>query len=310
MFPIQALKMRNPAPAGYRYWWLAITANNGDASFTQIQEIEFLDAGGNVISTSGGTAFEGGNGSVADAASRAFDGNSANSWARTGLTDIWVGMDFGAGNLKNVAKVRITSASGAGVVDRPPKTWSLRYSNSAVSSISDGTALFSANSNYWVSEEVRTFPESLTYPRVWALFTLTVNGGAFTFTNEIAFNDTPGGTDQTPALTTNAGGTTGRCIGRSITNGSEEGYRTFDNSTLGSSYSSDYGAVGASYIGFAKPGGYPCGEVVLTAGQYTTWSPRNTQLKYWDEGTGAWVQQGSDYDWGNWTTLATRTHVY
>jgi hypothetical protein len=45
---------RAPAPSGRRYWRISISANNGDASFTVVQEVEFrlVAAGADVTTTS------------------------------------------------------------------------------------------------------------------------------------------------------------------------------------------------------------------------------------------------------------------
>lgn len=125
---------RTTAPAsGYRFYRIAITANNG-RSTTNIAEVEFRASVGGDDETGAGVAFattafgrEGGD--VRYEADKAFDNAAGTYWSTTtsGVTSSALAYDFGTGAEIQVAQYTIQARSDA--ANGAPKDWTLEGSN-------------------------------------------------------------------------------------------------------------------------------------------------------------------------------------
>ncbi len=141
--------------AGYaRFWRIFCDTNNGDASFTQIGEIEFRATSGgadqtsllssDTTSTLGRTVYSVTGGGAE--AWRAFD-NTTGTWVATGTTNQYVGYIFTAPVL--VAEVVITCPTPA----RAPNNFKIQYSH-------DGSTWTSAKTltgQTWVANVAKTY---------------------------------------------------------------------------------------------------------------------------------------------------------
>lgn len=124
-----------PAGTAYRWYRIYITANNGDATYTGIGDVQLrLTAGGanqstNPANASASTQFAAapGNGS----AYQAFDGTllTTNGWATTGGSAVpsWLKYDFGAGNAKIITQAALWNQLGQ--TTRNPKDFVFEGSN-------------------------------------------------------------------------------------------------------------------------------------------------------------------------------------
>lgn len=104
------------AVPAYRYIRLYITANNGDASYTGIGEIEMaLSSGGANVCTGGmasaSSQFNTATGPTGASAACGFDSiiGSSNGWvtAAGSATPSWICYDFGVGNAKDIREIRL-----------------------------------------------------------------------------------------------------------------------------------------------------------------------------------------------------------
>jgi hypothetical protein len=283
----------------HRYWRIFISQNSGDATSTQVQEIEFHSTVGGADITGSGTAMSGGSGSDTAAASNAFD-NGTGGWQRSSATNTWIGYDFGSA--KTIAEFVITAPHTGGQFTQGPQSFTLDWSD-------DGTTWTTAASFTaygWLIDQVRTYPETAPatgYHRFWRLFCTDNNGGTtFVGIGEIEFRATSGGADQTTAQTSNNGSTTGRIIGSSISGAGNEGYKAFNNTVA---TNSDWWAASGTtnqwvaYV-FASP--VTVLEAMLQATAVGTQLTR--QVK---NGKIEWSDDGDKVGGGSWTTAGTFT---
>lgn len=132
--------------------------SNGGSHRTTLGELEFLDIGNNVISVAGGTAFEGGGGSVNSPAANAFNGDAdASYWSRvsSGGTGM-VGMRW-ASPISEPVACRFITAGGANA--EAPVTFIIEFSDDTTNGI-DGTwsTVYISGTEVWTfASQTRTF---------------------------------------------------------------------------------------------------------------------------------------------------------
>ena len=115
-----------------RYWRIYITANNGDASFTSIAEMEMRLTAGGATQCVGGTAAASSS-YFNDNGSRAFNGSTLalnNTWVTQSVAPPhWCRYDFGAGVTKQIQEVAIFPETG--LLDRAPRDFDIQSSDDA-----------------------------------------------------------------------------------------------------------------------------------------------------------------------------------
>lgn len=124
--------------AAHRYWRLYIGAGNVSTSVVIGELILATTSGGASVAT-GGTATASSTNST-DTASKAFDGtqSNANYWRSTiGGTNViseWIQYDFGSGNDKDIAEMRIyfPASGGTPTVTMAPSDFTLYYSDNGI----------------------------------------------------------------------------------------------------------------------------------------------------------------------------------
>ncbi|MGZ8317468.1 MAG: discoidin domain-containing protein [Telluria sp.] len=116
----------------HRYWRLLITANNGDATYCNVGELELIDGTGTDQTGSGTPTADSAQSAGAWPVTNLFDNNLSNFFAfGTGPTyPHWVAYDFGAGNAKEIMRFKMTSGiAGGGSAAQQPKDFELQYSD-------------------------------------------------------------------------------------------------------------------------------------------------------------------------------------
>lgn len=116
-----------------RYWRIFITANNGNANFTSIAEMEMRLTAGGATQCVGGTAAASSS-YFNDNGSRAFNGSTLalnNTWVTTLNTapPHWCRYDFGSGVTKQIQEVAIFPEDGA--LNRAPRDFDIQSSDDA-----------------------------------------------------------------------------------------------------------------------------------------------------------------------------------
>lgn len=115
-----------PPPAGYRYWRLNITANNGRGT-TQVAEVELRATVSGANIATGGTPSASSEFSFLFDAAKAFDNNTSNYWSTaTSVVAAWLRYDLGVGNASVVAQYAIRARSDAN--NGTPSAWTLEGS--------------------------------------------------------------------------------------------------------------------------------------------------------------------------------------
>lgn len=125
-----------PAPlAAHRYWRVLVDENYQD-TYLSIAEIEMTETTGGADLTSAGFAISGGDRGASWATGKAFDGDTATAWSilrSAGAANLWIGQDFGAGNEKAIAEIRLTARndfnSGHSNALHMPAKWRLQQSD-------------------------------------------------------------------------------------------------------------------------------------------------------------------------------------
>ena len=114
--------------SAYRYYRLNITANNGDTSFTSVEDLYLCATAGGSQAATGGTPSASTEYSSSFDAAKAFDGIGTSQWftASGSAVPSWLQYDLGAGN--EVAVVEYTIAAYTGEAGRAPKDWELQGS--------------------------------------------------------------------------------------------------------------------------------------------------------------------------------------
>lgn len=309
MFPLPTpllLAMPASAPAaGHAYWRVLISDNWGDASFVIVAEVEFLDAGGTLISPTGGTAINSSFAGSGNEADKAFDGSATTPWAcGSGLvTNSWIGYHFPAN--KDVAQVRITTlSSGTNFLTKMPKNCALQYSD-------DGSSWTTAFSflNVNLAGGSITYPETsgTGYHKAWRVFMTDNNGGtSFICLDELRLKATSGGANQIPAQSSNNGGSTGRVLFSSSLGAGNEGWRVVNGVTNTSNFWASSGASNA-YVGFLFPVAVKVEEIdLVSANSNATRAPKNMTVDYSDDLT-TWTTQKTLAAQTGWATNETRT---
>lgn len=142
--------------AAHRYWRIAITANNGNAS-TCLLTVRFFDASiFDEITISGGTASASTTYSGTYSADKAIDGDTHTGWNNAADMPCWWQYDFGSGNEKTIAGVGIQAVYVAGgfISSVAPKDFALQWSDDGTS----WTSLIStSNQTVWGDLELKYF---------------------------------------------------------------------------------------------------------------------------------------------------------
>lgn len=273
------------------YWRVRAIDNHGDPSFLWIGEVDFLDADGNDVPTTGGSFIASNLGSEpsGNEADKAFNGNGGTTfWASTDVTDVFVGYQYASA--QSIAGVRITNGDNSNI-DPNIKSAALEYSSDGVA----WTELFA-----FTNPEIRN--ATMTYNQdwldavdagarhYWRVYIPTTNGGSLVFCTELELRATAGGADQTPVMASNINGPTGRVI-FSGEAGGNEAFRAFD----GVGGSNGWGVVSAppEWIGFIFTEPKDIAQIMYQAGTNASqWTPTEIQLQ-------------SSIDGDTWDTVQT-----
>lgn len=304
---INPYRFASSAPSGaygnHAYWRVYATNNNGSTSFISLAEVVFKNGAGTTIPATGGAVLYSSqaNGST-DAASKAFDGNPATSWATASgtITNSYIGYHFASA--VGVEQVTLTLPPTNG--NQSPKDCKLQYSD-------DGTTwsdAFTFSIPDWVIGQTRTFPETLDsgYHRMFRLFCTNNNGGsAFITMDEMEMRATSGGADQTASV--GLGGTTaGRVTGTSLGSGNEA-YRLFDNVTNTGNYWAGSSTTN-QWVAFIFPNPVKVEEISLTAPNTSaTRVAKDMLLQYSDDGGSTWTTQKTFASQTGWAASESRT---
>ena len=132
----------------HRYWRINIILLNNSANYQEIEEIQFQNAAGTDLTTSGTASASSSNGSFLPAL--AFDDADSGVWrAGSAVTPAWIMWDFGSGNAQTVEKLMMRAHSSD-----MPRGWYVEYSDDNVTwTIRD----VRNNEAVWSSNEERTY---------------------------------------------------------------------------------------------------------------------------------------------------------
>ena len=177
----------------YRFFRLNITANNGDATYTQTQELHFLGttqstadfAPHNMTASNAPSPFVASASSAytpdSDYAQKAFDGvvaagGTGHNWLGTGSGTDWLEIDIGAGTSNKLGSYDIVSQDET---SRAPKGWTMQGSN-------DGTTWSTldtqTNQTAWAVFESRLFTVTGSAAYRYYRLNITANNGDATYT--------------------------------------------------------------------------------------------------------------------------------
>lgn len=269
--------------ASAEYWRVFVTDNNGDGSFVQIGEVEFLDSGGSVVAATGGSTIASNLGSEpsGNEAAKAFDGNAdGTSWSSADVTDVFVGYQYPSAQA--IAGVRLTNSNSA-TVAQTARNCSLEYS-------SDGSMWTEALAftNPAISSAAVTFNQDWVDDvdggahHYWRVYIPTINSGALVVCTELELRTVVSGADQTPVLGSNINNATGRVI-FSAQEGGNEAYRAFD----GVGGSNGWAVVSAppEWLGFVFTEPKDIVEIMYQAwSDASKWTPTEIQIQSSDDG--------------------------
>jgi hypothetical protein len=296
-YPIDALRMRNPAAAGHTHWRLFMTNNYGGAGFT-LGEIEMRGVVGGPDLCTGGTPTVSDT-SAGNAAADMFDNSIANfNYWDAASTNQWAAYQFPSPvDIVEIAIAQTGSATDP--LGRAPKDCIVQYSDDGVSWSDAFSFTFAA----FVVDAFRAYPEAppaAGYHRAWRLLAATVNGAAFTEIREIELRATPGGADQSVAVAAGAGSSLGRIINSNTVAGGDQTGAWNDTTAI-------WRATGGTnqWTGFVFPNPVKVEELVLTAGTNVTQAPRTFSLQYSDDLV-TWTTQMS-FGPFSWTSGQSRT---
>lgn len=126
-----------PATA-HRFWRVLVDENYQD-TYLSIAEIEMAETPGGPDITTPGFAISGGDRGASWATSQAFDDDGVTAWSilrSTGASNLWIGQDFGIGNERAIAEIRLTArgdfVSAHSTALHMPATWRLQHSDDGV----------------------------------------------------------------------------------------------------------------------------------------------------------------------------------
>lgn len=282
----------------HKGWRIFVLSNQGGfrglaTARTSAGQIDFQDSVGASLSTSGGTIFEGGPGSVNQAATLAFDGSPTvgNPWSRAGTSGgngVYIGCIFTTS--VSCTQFKIWSAIiGWGNMDSETiSEGRLQYSDDST----DGTNGTWTNAFYfwnpsWIgtAQDTRTFPQVQTGGRYTAyrLNVTASNDASFTLIQEMEVRATVGGADQC-----NGGAPYG-----SQANTNEEPFRAFDN-TDGNNYDLHIPVTG--WLMYVFPDTVVAGQYMIRCNSTNSRTPKT------------WDFQGTN-DGVTFTTLNTQTNI-
>lgn len=200
LMPHPSPMMMGAALVGFgarKAWRIVSDSNNGGATRTSIVAITFKDALGNVIATTGGTAFSGGSGAdeINGDVARAFDSNPATTHSRSSPTNTIAGYIFAANQA--VASVELTSGN---TFNTSPAIGRLQYSDDTTTGI-DGTwttAFEIVEPSWGAAAQVKVWPQTLTGGKYkgyrWNI--TASNDASFNLIQEAQIMLTVGGADQ------------------------------------------------------------------------------------------------------------------
>ena len=160
--------------AAHAYWRLYVTANNGDATYTDFNEVEFRATAGGTDQSTGGTALAGSTYPSYPASSAFDDNNATYCILQAGLPN-YIGYHFTSPVF--VGEFAITSTH-TGESTRGPKNFNLQYSDDGAAWT---TAYSVAGQTAWGTEEKRLFSTGLiditTMPLYVKIYQLSANVG-------------------------------------------------------------------------------------------------------------------------------------
>lgn len=293
------------AAVGYgshTHWRVFATDNNGGATYTGIQEVQFLDATDTLIPATGGTVLYSSQVAGTDAA-EAFDGltTTGDPWLGSGIASQYIGYAFATPKAVNSVKLWGPNSNAL----YAPQNSKLQYSD-------DGTTWSDAYNFAWtlpVTYQQRTFPEAAPaagYHRAWRLFVHTVQSGTGTGFDELQLRATPSGADQTAAVGAATANASGRAIWSATTTGNDA-WRVWDNVTGTANYWWTTNGSGTNqWVGFIFPDPVKVEEIAITAANASlTAHPKSMSLQYSDDGV-TWTTQKTFAEQAAWTANEAR----
>lgn len=165
--------------------WKVISRQNGGGSRTTLSELQWLDSGGNPISTSGATHTA--STPQAGTANDLFDGNTATFYQTNTVVDAFIQTAFVSAVA--VAGVKMTELSG--FPDRAPTWFDVYYNTGA-----GDTYAFSGAFNSWTTSAVTFMDPGVSAQTEWIVMPTTLNGAAGWFQSELEFRASLGGADE------------------------------------------------------------------------------------------------------------------
>ena len=135
--------------SAHRHWRIYITANDGDAAYTGLSEIEWLDAG-DVDLTTGKTASA--SSQAGGAASNAIDDDQNTKWVTNAWQSIpsWHAVDFGV----PVAPVSVSLRPQKLAPSRAPTAFDIQYSDDGAAWVTHSSV---SGSTGWAELERRVY---------------------------------------------------------------------------------------------------------------------------------------------------------
>jgi hypothetical protein len=269
--------------AAHRYWRIRQRINAGGTTYSGVTEIEMAETAGGAdvtSSTFGFCSLTPQAGTVANA----FDNNTTTRLQVTGTSIYWVGQDFGAGNEKDIAEVRIWPNTDA--ANRTFGEFDIEWSDDGATY----TTAWSCSYTAWVIVTSVTFTKpSALASRYWRVRADTVGSGNNMSCAECEMRETASGADQTGSGTASA---------RTTFSGSPAS-NAFDNnsSTLWS---------GTSGVDDCEWLAYDFGAGVTKAIDEISWTARSDSALFQNP-TAGWLE--SSPDGRSWRTRRTFSGV-
>lgn len=141
--------------AAYRYWRIYVEANDGDASYTSMSEMELFEGATDRTAGAGGSAVASSQ-DGSDAPSRTVDDNIDTEWVSASGQAVpsWVAIDLGAAYVLTSYSIR----SQRVVTGRTPSQWKLQGNNASTGSGETWVDVDSRSGQTgWAIQEKRTF---------------------------------------------------------------------------------------------------------------------------------------------------------
>lgn len=271
--------------AAHRYWRLRSYSNDGDGTYTALQEFEMRTASGGADVTTGMTAY----GSTPQAGTHAdlIDDDLTQTGTKfcqiASPSTAYFAVDFGAANEKDIVEVKLWPMWQSGTVTRTPRFFHVQWSDTGGTADSEWTDAWACEKTGWVIGTPVTFTKpAVAAHRYWRMRPLTLYGGTTLVLAEIEMRETVGGVDATGS---------GTPI-KFAEQAGDPATDAFDNNTA-----TLYASVNAAFRGGRDNIGYDFGSGITKTIAELFVTARNDSF-YTQSPASGWIESSADLqDW-------------